>query len=255
MSRFAILLPILAVAAPMTFGQVSGSQAESIMTGAIERAARDGLTRFHPSGAFNAFLAKNGANGLMGQIRSRPSKAVMVMAGLMYEAGCKQMAGDYFRYNYQNTPLDQAEDKATRAKFEKLAGAGSEWCVVLPDDGDASKRPCGKPPRQAKRQQAVWSRLAMQAEEARSKRNAFLSTIKFNRFDYVAAVTSPGLDLYDPALQRPDNAACGVMADRMSEALFAGLKHDKTDEAYYARHRAAIDAVRSVWRKMDELEK
>ncbi|WP_145964143.1 hypothetical protein [Chromobacterium phragmitis] len=87
------------------------------------------------------------------------------------------------------------------------------------------------------------------------KRNAFLSTIKFNRFDYVAAVTSPGLDLYDPALQRPDNAACGVMADRMSEALFAGLKHDKTDEAYYARHRAAIDAVRSVWRKMDELEK
>lgn len=254
-SCLVLAFPLLAFAGSAVADQISGSQAEAIITKAVENVAKDAVVRFHPKGAFVAFLKANGADALMANIRDRRTKAVMALTGVMFEAGCKKMAGDYFRYNYQNTPMEEMERSDVRLKFDRLAGPESAWCTELGGDEDQTQLKCHKRSRAPKRQKDVWLKLAQQAEVARSKRNAYLASIKFNRYDYVAAVTSTGLDLFDPAMQRPDNAACAVMADEMSKSLFFRLKHDKVDEAYYVQYRVAIEASRGIWHKMDALEK
>ncbi|UDM18832.1 hypothetical protein [Vogesella sp. XCS3] len=254
-SFLALAILPLAFASSALADQISGPQAEVIIARAVENVAKDAVVRFHPKGTFVTFLKDNGADALMANIRGRRTKAVMALTGVMFEAGCKKMAGDYFRYNYQTTPMEEKERLDVRLKFDRLAGPGSAWCTELGGDEDEAKLKCHKSSRYPKRQKNVWLKLAQQAEVARSKRNAYLASIKFNRYDYVAAVTSTGLDIFDPAMQRPDNAACAVMADEMSKSLFLRLRHDKVDEAYYVQYRVAIEASREIWHKMDALEK
>ncbi|WP_158300802.1 hypothetical protein [Chromobacterium sp. ATCC 53434] len=233
---------------------VSAARADVVVTRAVEAAAIDGLARVRPHKAFSAFLAGNGADGMMTAIRNRRDKATLTLAGVLFEAGCRKMAGDYFRYNYQFSSLGDAEAGSARARFDRLSGPGSAWCVELVGDEPAAAR-CKRPAALPQASQARLDKLARQAEIARAGRNAYLSTIRFNRYDYVAAVTSPALDLYDPAMQRPDNAACAILADNLSRSLFSRLRHDDGDDAYYAGHRRAITAARAVWLKMDELDK
>ncbi|OHX10182.1 hypothetical protein BI347_20450 [Chromobacterium sphagni] len=250
-----VLLTLVLSSAPVWAEAVGDPQADAIATRALESTASGTVARIRPHKAFSGFLDRNGAAGVMQEMRGRRDKAVMVLSGAMYEAGCRKMAGEYFRYNYQFSALGNAEPAMVRAKFDQLAGSASEWCVELgSDDWPAAPR-CRKPSVMAKEKQALWDRLERQAEQARARRNAYLSSIRFNRFDYVAAVTSPSLDLYDPAMQRPDSPACAILADDLSKALFSRLRHDASDDAYYLRHRQAIGAAREVWRKMDALEK
>ncbi|MBW7568744.1 hypothetical protein KIF53_17465 [Chromobacterium subtsugae] len=254
-ARFLVPLLLALPLAPVRAETVTDQQADAIVTRAVESVAGGAVARIRPHRAFSGFLQRNGAAGLMQAARGRRDKAVLVLSGVMYESGCYKMAGAYFRHNYQFSALGHAEPAAARVGFDRLAGPASEWCVELgSDDWPAAPR-CKKPSPAAKGKQARWDKLAAQAEQARARRNAYLSSIRFNRFDYVAAVTSPTLDLYDPAMQRPDNAACAILADDLSKALFSRLRHDAGDDAYYLKHRQAIDAAREVWRKMDGLEK